>query len=228
MYIYNVGLLRQVHLFFLLACCNWNRQYKFLHAATLELFSTSEYYRRTTTNLTLGTSCILEQLLLWNSVQGYICASNYLVIYNYVQMWRRKSAQGLILIILAHAGAIRTVQARAFSKTSAPAGTARAVSPFSNHAIVPLNVPWRTRQRREGTSREPPSAWLNSKYLSVYAIDLWNKAGKINNIFVHIHALRNRVKAIKRYEQNCYYLMWNVFMWTRHSIFRPNTTTCLS
>lgn len=145
-------------------------------------------------------------------------------------MWRRKSAQGLILIILAHAGAIRTVQARAFSKTSAPAGTARAVSPFSNHAIVPLNVPWRTRQRGEGvyqagTSREPPSAWLNSKYLSVYVIDLWNKAGKINNTFVHMHALRNRVKVIKRYEQKCYYLMWNVFIWTRLSIFRPNTTT---
>jgi len=62
------------------------------------------------------------------------------VIYDCTQARRQQSAQGVILLTLARAGAIRTVQTRVLNMGLALAGTARAMSAFSKHAFVPLNV----------------------------------------------------------------------------------------
>ena len=78
------------------------------------------------------------------------------MIYDCTQVRRQQSAQGKILLTLARAGAIRTVQTRVLNMGLAPAGTARAMSAFSKHAFVPLNVPGEGEEEiRQESSRYP-------------------------------------------------------------------------
>jgi hypothetical protein len=78
-YIYTTGLLRRAHLFFSLACCNWNRQYKFLRAATLELFFTSAFHDDVAT-------CTSHKCTMKSSSKQPIWKLSLIVIVYYVEL----------------------------------------------------------------------------------------------------------------------------------------------
>ena len=81
------------------------------------------------------------------------------MIYDCTQARRQQSAQGVILLTLARAGAIRTVQTRVLNMGLAPAGYARAMSAFSKHAFVPLNVPGEGEAEGEEEIRQESSCY---------------------------------------------------------------------
>jgi hypothetical protein len=136
----------------------------------------------------------------FKSTCGYY-ASNYSVIYDCTQVRRQQSAQGKILLTLARAGAIRTVQTRVLNMGLALAGTARAMSAFSKHAFVPLNV----RGEGEEEIRQESSCYptgtsshlgMSHRFMSRLEVYVWAFIQLIDrirakHIYVHMHVLSN-------------------------------------